>query len=218
MGLDQLLKYLGFILYPLSFFLYSPFNYKKADGKTSIGATMSAQIKITHCQYLGYVTPMNAYLTGLRASEGLSPSTVLLAVHAGVASLIMFFSNMYINYYLDKHHNAEITRAERNNPSKKVFNLKSLSITVAMLFTALLVLIFFQQREQQFPIGGVMLSLLATFVNLHFAQKRQTVDYFVFYLQKQNFKLNFTIQMYTFPVSLNPIPIRVGPQPYPIEI
>ena len=38
---------------------------------------------------------MNAFLTGLEASQGLSPSSVLLAVHAGFASIIMFLSNMH---------------------------------------------------------------------------------------------------------------------------
>ncbi len=157
---------------------------------------------------LGYVTPMNAYLTGLKVSKGLSPSTVLLAEHAGVASLIMFLSNMYINYYLDKHHSAKLSWAERNNPSKKAFNLKGLLISVLMIFTTLLVLIFFQQKEHEFPAGALMLSLLATLINFYFAQKSQIVEYFEFYLKK-NFKV---CRLSPFPVSL-----RIGPQPYAIE-
>ena len=54
-----------------------------------------------------------------------------------------FLSNMFIKYFLSKHHSPELTRAERNTPSKKVFNMKSISILVVLVFVALLCLIFF---------------------------------------------------------------------------
>jgi len=129
----------------------------------------------------------------------------------------MFLSNMYINYYLSKHHSPELTRAERNTPWKKVFYLKRLSVVIVMVFVALLCLIFFQQRGQQFPIGGVILSLLTTLVNFYFVQKRQTVDYCVSSLKNQNLKLAVTVHWSMIPISFTPIPVRVGPQPYPIE-
>ena len=160
---------------------------------------------------------MNAFLTGLEASQGLSPSSVLLAVHAGFASIIMFLSNMFINYFLSKHHSPELTRAERNTPSQKVFNMKIIFILVVLVFVALLCLIFFQQRWQQFPIGGVILSLITTLVNFYFAQKRKTVNYFGSYLKYQNLKLAITVHWSMIQISFTPIPVRVSPQPYPIE-
>ena len=129
----------------------------------------------------------------------------------------MFLSNMYINYYLSKHHSPELTRAERNTSWKKVFNLKRLSVVIVMVFVAHLCLIFLQQRGQQFPIGGVILSLLTTLVNFYFVQKRQTVDYCVSSLKNQNLKLAVTVHCSMIPISFTPIPVRVGPQPYPIE-
>ena len=136
------------------------------------------------------------------------PQVLLAAVYTGVASLLMFLSNMYINYYLDKHHSAKLSLAERNNPSKKAFNLKGLLISVLMVFTTLLVLIFFQHKEHKFPAGALILSLLATLINFYFAQKSQIVEYFAIYLKK-NFKV--------CRVSLFSVSLRVGPQPYAIE-
>ena len=160
---------------------------------------------------------MNSYLTGLEVSPGFNPSTIVQAVHSGFAIIIMFLSNMYISHYLDKHHSAEIFRAERNNPSRKVFNLKGMLISVAFAFAMLLVMIFFQQKEQEFPIGAVITTLLVTLINLYVAQNKRIVDYFIFYLKKCNFGFSLSVTVSNFPVSLVPVPGRVGPQPYTIQ-
>ena len=149
---------------------------------------------------------MSAYLTGLPASGTLNPSTVLHAIHLGSVIIIMLISNVYINHYLEKNHSAALSRAEKNTPSKKIFNLKALIICVFIAFTSVLLIIFFQNKEQQFPVGAVITSMFLTLVNFYFARKEYIVDYFLFNLRRHKFNLPFMIST------------RISPQPYEVPV
>lgn len=147
---------------------------------------------------------MSGYLTGVKASPTINSSSVVHAVHSGSAIIIMVIANVYINKYLAKNHSIELTRAEKNVPSKKVFNLRALIISVAIVFASVLVIIFFQNKEQKFPVGAVITSFFLTATNFYFARKKYIYDYFMFNLQRSRINLPWAISA------------RVSPEPYEI--
>ena len=147
---------------------------------------------------------MSSYLTGVKASQAVNSSSVVHAIHSGSAIIIMVASNLYINKYLAKNHSVELTRAEKNVPSKKVFNLKALIISVVIVFASVLVIIFFQNKEQTFPVGAVITSFFLTATNFYFARKKYIYDHFMFNLQRNRITLPWAIS-----ASVSPAPYEI---------
>ena len=69
---------------------------------------------------------MESYLTGTQASLAVNQIFIAHAIHVILGLIIMMISYVFIHFYLERTHSIEVTKAERNAPSKNMFSLKAM--------------------------------------------------------------------------------------------
>ena len=128
---------------------------------------------------------MESFLTGNQASYTVNKIFIIHVMHMILGIIILFLSYAFINLYISRKHSVHVTSAEKNNPSKNMFSLKTLMMVGVITLTLTLIIIYYQNKAQPFPIGFIITSFLLTLVNLYFASKPYIVDYFLLLLRRK---------------------------------
>ena len=153
--------------------------------------------------YLGYISPMESFLTGNQASYTVNKIFIIHVMHMILGIIILFVSYAFINLYLNRKHSVHVTTAEKNNPSKNMFSLKTLMVVGVITLTLTLIIIYFQIKAQPFPIGSVITSFLLTLINLYFASKPYIVDYFLLLLRQKQTSYEMFFPVVRLPIKIN---------------
>ena len=144
---------------------------------------------------------MNAYLTGRHASLAVNQVSVVHAFHMLATLFIMLSSVMFVHCYLERNHSIQITMADYSG-SSHLFTLKAFIIAGGFTLTSVLLIIFFQKRQQSFPIGAVLTSLFLTAVNFYFACKCHILEFSLAKLKRHEHKFEITFPILRFPANI----------------
>ena len=128
---------------------------------------------------------------------------ILHAVHMFISLVFMVFSYVFINFFLNRKHSIEVSMAEKNNPSKNMISLKTLMAGGSMVLALVVVIIYFQQKQQSFPIGAVITSLCICLANSYYASKAHISEYFLAKIKRQESSLAYFVPIVSIPVQFS---------------
>jgi len=146
---------------------------------------------------------MNSFLTGEPASLTTNPMIIFHAAHMFICVVFMIVSYVFINFFLSRKHSIEIFMAEKNNPSKNMFSLKTLMTGGSMVLASVMVIIYFQQKQQSFPIGAVITSLFICLANSYYACKAHILENFLAKIKRQESSLSYLVPVVRIPAQFS---------------
>ena len=142
---------------------------------------------------LGYISPLNAFLTGQNATLAFNNYSIAHCVHTILCLAIIILSYYYIKYYLRKNHSLATVNAESGGPSKSMFNFKALITASVIGSIALILFAFTQKQTQDFPFGVMLSSFILLGININLACQNNIKEYF--FLQVKKFVLTSSLKV-----------------------